>query len=171
MKTSDLQIPEPAPFYTTYVDTLGEVELKACLKNQLHNFPQFLESIEDEKYGYAYADGKWTIAEVIHHIIDTERVFQYRALRFSRGDTTPLTGFDQDIFANAANANKRTKSSLIKEYQIVRQSTIALFDDFDDEILNLKGEASNLMWSVATIGFVTCGHQKYHRNIIRERYL
>lgn len=171
MKTSELKLTEPIPFYNTYINVLGEVELMKCLKKQLNNFPEFLKSIPEEKYEYAYADKKWTIAEAIHHIIDTERVFQYRALRFSRGDTTALAGFDQDTFVAGANVSKRSKLSLIKEYQIVRESTIALFDDFDTEILKQKGIASSLEWSVASLGFVICGHQRHHRNIIRERYL
>jgi hypothetical protein len=171
MKTSEIQFPDPAPFYKTYTKVLGEVELMQSMRNQLDNFPKFLESIPEEKFKYAYAEDKWTIAEAIHHIIDTERVFQYRALRFSRGDVTSLSGFDQDIFVAGANANKRSIFSLIKEYQIVRQSTIVLFEDFDDSILQQKGIASNLEWSVGALGFVICGHQKHHRNIIRERYL
>lgn len=171
MKTSEIQFPDPTPFYKTYTDVLGEVELMECMRSQLNNFPQFLESISEEKYQYAYAEGKWTMAEVIHHVIDTERVFQYRALRFSRGDETSLSGFDQDIFVAGSNANKRSKLSLIKEYQIIRQSTIILFEDFEDNMLQQKGIASNLEWSVGTLGFVICGHQKHHRNVIRERYL
>jgi len=171
MKTSEIQFADPAPFYKTYTKVLGEVELMQSMRNQLDNFPKFLESISEEKFKYAYAEDKWTIAEAIHHIIDTERVFQYRALRFSRGDVTSLSGFDQDIFVAGANANKRSIFSLIKEYQIVRQSTIVLFEDFDDSILQQKGIASNLEWSVGALGFVICGHQKHHRNIIRERYL
>lgn len=171
MKTSEIQFPDATPFYKTYTDVLGEVELMKCMRNQLDNFPMFLESIPEEKFTYAYAEGKWTIAEAIHHIIDTERVFQYRALRFSRGDKTSLSGFDQDVFVAGGNANKRSKSSLIKEYQTVRQSTLALFQDFDDNILKQKGTASNLEWSVGALGFVICGHQKHHRNVIRERYL
>lgn len=171
MKTSEIHFPDPAPFYKTYTEVLGEVELMKCMRNQLDNFPKFLESIPEEKFQYAYAEGKWTIAEAIHHVTDTERVFQYRALRFSRGDETSLSGFDQDIFVAGANVSKRSKSSLIAEYQVVRQSTLALFEDFDTAILKQKGIASDLEWSVGTLGFVICGHQKHHRNIIRERYL
>jgi len=171
MKTSELQFPDPAPFYKTYTTVLGEVELLKTMQNQLENFPKFLGSIPDDKWSYAYAENKWTIAEAIHHIIDTERVFQYRALRFSRGDETSLSGFDQDVFVVGSGANKRSKSSLIAEYQAVRQSTIALFENLNLDALQLKGIASNLEWSVAALGFVICGHQKHHRNIIRERYL
>lgn len=171
MKTSELIFTAPIPFYKTYIDTIGEVDLKECLKNQLNNFPEFLESIVEAKYKYAYAEDKWSIAEVIHHIIDTERVFQYRALRFSRGDNTELSGFNQDLFVLGADINKRSKASLIKEYQLVRQSTIALFEYFNEETLKLKGEVSQLEWSVGGLGFAICGHQKHHRNILRERYL
>ncbi len=139
MKSSEIQFNGETPFYKVYIDVLGEVDLMQCMRNQLKNFPQFLSSIPDEKYNFAYATSKWTVAEVIHHIIDTERVFQYRALRFSRGDTTALSGFDQDLFVSGANTSKRTKQSLINQYQIVRQSTILLFENFDNEILERRG--------------------------------
>ncbi len=171
MKISELQFLQPDPFYKTYTDVLGDVELMPCMRKQLENFPEFLEHISDEKYSHSYADEKWTIAEVIQHIIDTERVFQYRALRFSRGDTTSLAGFDQDIFVLGSKASTRSKSSLVNEYRIVRQSSIVLFQEFDQKILQQSGMASKLNWSVATLGFVICGHQKHHRNILRERYL
>lgn len=171
MKTSEIQFPEVAPFYKQYVDVLGDVELKQILSNQLQNFPKFISSIPDEKFDYAYAEGKWTVGEALYHVIDTERVFQYRALRFGRGDTTALSGFDQDVFVLGSKDKQHTKESLIKEYQVVRESTILLFESFNEEMLHQKGTASNLEWSVGALGFVICGHQKHHRNVIRERYL
>ncbi len=171
MKTSEIQLPDPAPFYKTYIDVLGEVNLNDMLKKQLKNFPEFIESIPDATFSFAYAEGKWSVAEVLLHVIDAERVFQYRALRFSRGDKTLLPGFDQDAFVANSASNSRSKMSLINEYKAVRGSTIALFSSFSRPVLDLKGTASDLEWSVAGLGFVICGHQKYHRNIIRQRYL
>ena len=171
MRTNDLQLPEPPPFYKRYIDTLGDVELMDMMRRQLKNFPQFMESIPENKMDYAYAEGKWTLAEVLVHIIDTERIFQYRALRFCRGDATPLPGFDQDLYIAGLHIAKWTKEGITEEYRIVRQSTIALFANLDRADLERSGMASNLEWSVAALGFAICGHQRHHRNIIRERYL
>tara|TARA_R110002049_G_scaffold297516_1_gene486631 strand:+ start:174806 stop:175345 length:540 start_codon:yes stop_codon:yes gene_type:complete len=169
MMTSEIQLPDPIPFYKTYIDVLGEVNLDDMLKRQLKNFPEFIESIPD--ISYAYAEGKWSIAGVLLHILDAERVFQYRALRFSRGDKTALPGFDQDLFVSNSNYGSRSKKSLIQEYKAVRNATITLFSGFSRPVLDLKGTASGLEWSVATLGFVICGHQKHHRNILRQRYI
>ncbi|MDB2607071.1 DinB family protein [Zobellia sp.] len=171
MRTTDLKIPVPVPFYNTYINVLDNVDLLDMLERQLQNFPKFIESIPENKLAHAYQSGKWTIAQVLLHIIDSERVFQYRALRFSRGDATALPGFEQDLYAPNSHAEKRSAKSIIEEYKTVRQSTISLYKSFDAEILLREGVASNLPWNVAALGFVICGHQKYHRNILRERYL
>ncbi|EAR01205.1 DinB family protein [Maribacter sp. HTCC2170] len=171
MRISELKAEDYNPFYQTYIDVLGDVELFDLLRKQLDNFPQFLASLPDEKLSYAYADGKWTIAEALLHVLDTERVFQYRALRFMRGDSTPLPGFDQDTFVPNSNADRRTKESIIEEYKAVRRSTIALFSNMNGKSLQNVGMASDSPMSVAALGFIICGHQKHHRNVIRERYL
>lgn len=171
MRISELELAEYNPFYKPYLDVLGDVELFDILGRQLGNFPKFLDSIPDEKLGYAYAEGKWTIAEVLVHVLDTERVFQYRALRLMRGDKTPLPGFDQDPFVPNSNAGQRTKKSIIEEYGIIRQSTIALFSNMNQQALHEIGEVSSGPMSAGALGFIMCGHQKHHRNVIRERYL
>ena len=171
MKTSQLKDHEYNPYYRTYIEALGEVNLMDILRKQLKNYPQFLASIPEEKLTYRYAEGKWTVAEVLLHVLDTERVFQYRALRFARKDLTPLPGFDQDSYVPNSGANSRSIEQLIKEYKAIRESTISLFETFDKATLRLKGVASNSPMSVAAMGFILCGHQKHHRNIIRERYL
>ncbi|MGB7393894.1 MAG: DinB family protein [Pricia sp.] len=171
MRTSELQIAEPHPFYKTYIDILGDAELTDMLQQQFENFPEFIESIPDAKWDYSYAPEKWTVAQALLHVIDSERIFQHRAFRFSRGDTSPLPGFDQDDYADKSKADRRSKESLIEEYRIVRKSTISLFANLDRDDLEKTGMASNMEWSVCALGFVICGHQKYHRNIIRERYL
>ena len=171
MKTSALKHHEYNPYYRVYIEALGEVDLLTTLKKQLKNFPKFIKSIPSDKLTHAYAEGKWTIAEVITHILDTERVFQYRALRFARNDQTPLPGFDQDAYVPNSAANERSIKELIKEYKAIRKSTIVLYKTFDATTLGRKGVASNSPMSVAALGFIMCGHQKHHRNIIRERYL
>lgn len=171
MKTSEIKSGECHPYYEPYLLTLGEVSLVNMLRNQLTNFPEFIECIPDKKLLYAYEEGKWTILEALLHVVDTERIFQYRALRFSRGDQTSLPGFDQEVFARNSNANVRSIGSIIKEYQATRNSTITLFESFDESTLRLLGTASNAKISVGALGFLIGGHQKHHRNIIRERYL
>ncbi len=171
MKPSELKEGDYNPYYKTYVDKLGDSDLLPTLEKQLKNFPNFLASIPEEKLKYAYAPGKWTVLEALQHIIDTERVFQYRALRFSRNDRTPLQGFDQDDFVPESNANNKSIDAIIEEYKTVRASTVALFKSFDDSVLKRIGTASNSPMSVGAIGCITCGHQRHHRDIIRERYL
>ena len=171
MKSSALKAGDYHPFYEPYIQALGEVELMDMLKRQKQNFPQFINSIPEEKLGYAYAEGKWTIAEVLMHILDAERVFQYRALRFARNDKTPLPGFEQDAYVPLSGAGAYSKSDFVANYEIVRASSIALFDSFSEVDLQRVGIASNSEMSVAALGFIICGHQKHHRNVIRAKYL
>ena len=165
MKTTDLQFTKPFPFYKNYIDLVKDVELMDMLQRQSQNFPEFMATIPESKLDFRYAENKWTVAEVLVHIIDSERIFQYRALRFSRGDQTPLPGFEQDDYVPFSKANNRTLQSLIDEYSVVRNSTLHLFNQFDTNDLERKGIASSLDWSVGALGFVICGHQKHHRNI------
>lgn len=171
MRTPELSLAEPHPFYKTYIDTLGDVELLDMLQRQLGNFPEFMEGIPDDRLRFKYEPEKWTVAQVLQHVIDSERIFQHRAFRFSRGDTSVLPGFDQDSYAEKSMAERRSKESIIEEYKIVRKSTISLFANLDRTALEHTGVASNIIWSVAALGFVICGHQKHHRDIIRERYM
>ncbi|MGB5361331.1 DinB family protein [Eudoraea sp.] len=171
MKNSELKKEDFHPFYEPYIKTLGDVELLGMLKRQLENFPMFISSIPKDKLHYTYSAGKWTMAQVLVHILDTERVFQYRALRFARNDKTPLPGFDQDMFVIESNAESWNKEELIENYRTIRKSTIALFEKFSDETLKKVGIASESPMSVAALGFICCGHQRHHRNILRERYL
>lgn len=171
MGTPELHLVEPYPFYKAYIDILGDVELLDMLQRQLGNFPKFIKSIPDDKLGFSYKPEKWTTAQILQHVIDTERIFQYRAFRFSRGDTAVLPGFDQDSYAEKSMAERRSKESMIEEYKIVRKSSISLFANLDRSALENTGIASNVPWSVAALGFVICGHQKHHRDIIRERYI
>ena len=171
MKNSELVQGDYHPFYEPYIKALGDVDLMEQLRKQKENFPQFVGSIPEDKWHYSYGEGKWTIAEVLVHILDAERVFQYRALRFARNDQTNLPGFDQDAYVPNSGADKMTKEEVIEEYRVVRASTIALFSHFDRDILKKRGRANNAEMSVGALGFIICGHQRHHRNVIRSRYL
>lgn len=172
MKKKDLKEIECDQYYKVYLATLDDdTVLMEQLVKGYENFPKFIDSIPDDKLDYAYAEGKWTVAQALLHIIDTERIFQYRAFRFSRQDKTPLMGFNQDDYVLNNDPRARKKESIIEAYKTVRASTIDIFKSLNEDELRYMGTASDLPWSVAGLGFVTCGHQRHHRNIIRERYL
>ncbi len=171
MKTSELKDTAYNSYYKPYVLALGEVELNEELENGMNNFIHLLNKIPESRYSYAYEEGKWTIAEVILHIIDTERVFQYRALCFSRNDKTKLPGFEQNDYALESNAKNRSKASLINEYTAVRKSTIALYNSFNEGTLQRTGNANDSITSVGAQGFILAGHQAHHKKIIEERYV
>ncbi len=170
MKASDLNSDHYNSYYQQYIDKVGNAVLLDVLQKQLDNFPKFIASIPEDKMNFSYAEGKWTVAMALQHIIDTERVFQYRALRFSRNDKTALPGFDQDLFVAEVDVSDKTKSGIIEEYSVTRNATISLFKSFNTETLKKYGIASNAPSSVASLGFIICGHQRHHRDIIRERY-
>jgi hypothetical protein len=129
------------------------------------------QQIPDEKWDHRYAEGKWSIREMVQHMIDTERIFSYRALCFARGEKVSLPGFDENTYAAASNAGRRSKEELVEEFSIVRQGTLLLFRSFTEEQLNSTGVANNNPVSVNGIGFITAGHVLHHLNILQERYL
>lgn len=171
MLVSELPSSEYNRFYQTYVMALGNVDLLEELKAGKSNFLSLFEKISEEKLDFAYEEGKWTLAEAIVHTIDTERIFQYRALCIARNDKTPFPGFDQDAYVPYSNASNRTKKDLIEEYKAVRDSTISLFNSFDEESIKRIGTASGSKMSVRALGFIISGHQAHHIRIIEERYL
>ena len=172
MKLSHLREGDCPAYYQTYLDTLDpETDLLQLMESQLGNFPQFIASIPAEKWEYRYAPDKWTVAEALMHVLDTERVFQYRALRLGRKDATPLPGFDQNPWVVNSRAGRRAASDVIEEYQAIRASTLWLFRYFEEADFTWKGTASGKAVSLGALGFMICGHQKHHRNVIRARYL
>ncbi len=172
MKRSELPTSEYNPFYHNYILSVNE---DALLMDELMTgrevFLNVMDDVPKDRMVFAYAEGKWTLAELIGHVIDAERVFQYRALRFARGDKTALPGFEQDDYVLSSGANTRKKESLLEEYKAVRESTIQLFKSFGDQELGRIGTASGSEMSVRALGFVICGHQAHHLRIIQERYL
>jgi len=171
MKPSQLSDTEFAPFYETYISLANEADLVEELEISVHEFIKFVQNIPMDKFDYRYAEGKWTIKDIIQHLIDSERVFAYRALRIARNDKTPLPGFEENDYADEANGNKRNLQDLLTELALVRQSTIMLFKNFSEEILLRKGTASDKPVSVRALGFIIIGHQKHHQKVFQERYL
>ncbi|MDH4403422.1 MAG: DinB family protein [Flavobacterium sp.] len=171
MKSNQLPINEYPVFYKTYIQELKDIELIEELEICLHEFIKFVQNIPMDKFDYQYDEGKWTIKEIIQHLIDSERVFSYRALRISRNDKTPLPGFDENEYVANSNGNERSLQSLLTEMAVVRQSTLSLFNSFSQEQLTKIGMASNREVSVRAIGFIIIGHQKHHQKIFIEKYL
>lgn len=163
---------EFAPYTIMYIGLLADDgRVLWHLEENLKSTTTFLSSLSEEKLAHRYAEGKWTIKEIVAHVIDDERIFAYRALRFARNDKTELPGFDQDDFARYSGANERSIENLLIEFAAVRHATIALFNSFTDEALLRSGVASGNIMSVRAAAYHIAGHEMRHLNIIKERYL
>jgi len=160
-----------APFYEGYVSKVETDDIAACLIQQKADILAFLKGILWEKWAQAYAEGKWSLAEVVLHCMDAERIFAYRALRIARGDGTPLPGFDQDDYVPTSGAGTRTPASIVDEFAAIRDSTIHLFGNFSAEMWERRGTASNAEVTVAALAYIIAGHWEHHLRVIRERYL
>jgi uncharacterized damage-inducible protein DinB len=159
------------PFYKNYVKLIEEADLLQALRISSHRCLELVHSIPPEKVDFSYADGKWTIREVLCHMIDAERIFGYRALRFARNDKTPLAGFEEKDYAPQANASGRSIQKIAAEMAHLRSSTIDLFEGFTPEMLLRKGTANNNELSVMALGFIVAGHETHHCQVLKERYL
>ena len=157
--------------FHNYIKLVEENDFRIGLRDQGAKAAAFFKSIPEEKLNYKYAAGKWTIKEVLQHILDAERVFNYRALAFARKEKAPLPSFDENNYTANSHADTRSGTELIEEFIALRKSTEMLFNSFTDEDLNSTGIASGNQISVHAIGYITVGHVLHHINIIRERYL
>lgn len=169
-------IPRPAagefdPHYAMYIDPVAHEDLLTQLDREARSTAKFLATIPESRAGYRYAVGKWSIREVIGHLADAERIFSYRALRISRGDTTPLASFDENLYAKAARFDQRTLSDVGAEFAAVRTSTLALFRQLNQEEFARVGTASGKPISVRALAFIILGHERHHLNVIKDRYL
>lgn len=171
MKPNELSKTEYSSFNATYINAVDDVNLIEGIEKGLVQLVSFMERIPVDKLEYRYAEGKWTVKDILLHLIDAERIFAYRALRIGRGDKTPLAGFEENDYVPNALANDRSLESLLIEFQFVRNSTLCLFKSFSGEQLAYIGTASNHSISVRAIGFVISGHQNHHLRVIEERYL
>lgn len=164
---------EYAPFYELYVSKALEINkgIIETLEDTSKIFFKVLENIPKDKELFTYADNKWTIKELISHMIDTERILAYRALRISRNDKTDLLSFNENEFVSNSNANEIPLKDLLLEFSLVRKSTIALYSSFNEELLSRIGKASGVYLSVRALGYILSGHVLHHLSIIQNRYL
>ena len=162
---------EYAPYQAGYVAAVPDGDIFEILARQGTEFPRFLRSMGEARGNHRYAPEKWTVKEMIGHVNDTERVFAYRALRFARGDETPLASFEQDQYVPTGNFNARTLTSLADEFAHVRATTLDLYTYLDPEALGRRGSASGFVVSVRAMAFVIAGHVAHHERVLRERYL
>ena len=158
-------------FYQNYFLLVREEQVLDALKNSSNELMVLVQSISEKQSEFSYAEGKWTIKELLVHMMDAERIFAYRALRFSRNDRSSLPGFDEQAYAPESNANNILLSDLILHIRNLRQSTIDLFSTFNSDMLLRSGFANNYEMSVTALGFIIAGHERHHINIIKERYL
>ena len=171
MKISELNSNEYHAYFQTYMDKVNDLPLLDLLINGKLETINFFKNIPTSKLEYRYKKNKWNIKEVLIHIIDTERVFNYRALQFARSKNTNLEGFDENEFVLNADLKTRTIDSILQEYSVVRDASIVLFENFSNEVLQRIGKSSNNSLSVRAAGFLICGHEIHHKEVIGERYL
>ena len=168
-KPREAEYPAYAHIYSDLLPDDGLI--LAHLENNLRSTKKFVASIPKARLLHRYAEGKWTIKEILGHIVDDERIYVYRALRFARNDSTELPGFEQDHYAQYSEANKREITDLLDEFALVRRSTIAFFKSLDNTALMRTGVANGNRVSVRALAYHIAGHELHHMNIIRERYL
>lgn len=159
-------------YYEQYLNLVNEeVSVLEQLKQNAKRITQLYKSLPQEKLLYAYAEGKWTMKDILQHLTDVERVFTYRAMRFARKDKTPLPFFDENEFARNAMADRISITKLLKEYNATRNATVAFFNNLTAKQLKETGFASQTLTSVRACLWIICAHEVHHLNIIKERYL
>lgn len=162
---------EYAPYYGRYISLMPDGDFFLLLNKHFDETLEFLRKLTETQAGTRYEPGKWSIKEVLGHIIDNERIMSYRALRIARGDTTPLPGYEQDDYVRAANFDSRTLADILAEFQTARAATMALFRGLDEKALGRRGTASNLSVTVRALAYIIAGHERHHINILRTKYL
>jgi uncharacterized damage-inducible protein DinB len=163
---------EYAPYYGKYVSLVaGDDDILRALSDQLSETLALLGSVPESEAGFRYAAGKWSVKELVGHMIDGERIFAYRALRFARNDPTPLPGFEQDDYIQNASFDACTLGALAAEFESVRRATLFLFEHLDAEAWMRTGVASESEASVRALAYIIAGHELHHVGVLRDRYL
>src|SRR5579871_5565636 len=162
---------EYAPYFEKYVSLVSAPDVLAALEDQPRETLGILSTLSEEQAASSYAPGKWTIKEMLGHIIDTERIFSYRALRFGRNDITALASFEQDGYVLASGSNGRSLADLIDEFVCVRRATVWLFRSLDSDAWTRQGTASGNPLSVRAIAYIIAGHELHHRRVLQDKYL
>jgi hypothetical protein len=157
--------------FKRYISLVDAQDVRSALLTNGGNFISCLNDIAVEKRDYAYAPGKWTMKQVLQHVIDAERIFAYRALWIARKAPEPLPGFDENTWADIATAQDRDWDAMVEEFNLVRKTTEILFGSFSQSALGTTGISNNKQVNVLALGYMCAGHAKHHINVIRERYL
>ena len=166
--------PEPteyASYFGTYISKVPDGDVLEILERQQDEMRLLLSELAADKGNYRYAPDKWSIKEVIGHVVDAERIFCYRALRFARGDKTPLPSFEQNDYVLNANFAQRTVNDLVQEYDAVRTATILLFRNLSPDAFMRIGTASGNVFTVRALVYTVAGHERHHLGLLKERYL
>ena len=158
-------------YFGRYIGLVAEGDILEILEGERAKTQKLLSGLSEEQSTYRYAEGKWSIREVIGHLIDSERMFQYRALCFARRDPAHLPSFEENDYAKESNAHQRPLAELTEEYDLVRRSSISLFKGFDEEMTTRSGVASVFEFSVRSLAYILAGHEVHHRGVVVERYL
>ena len=159
------------PYFEKYIALIKQDTVIEALQGNLQYLKHFAASISKEKENFAYADGKWTIKQVVHHTIDTERILSYRALRFARKDPQALLSFDENLYVANTDLSNCNLNDIVAEFETVRAATLSLYKTFNAQTLLNMGNMAIGQVSVVAIGFFICGHNLHHLNVIKERYL
>ncbi|MCB9235125.1 MAG: DinB family protein [Bacteroidia bacterium] len=162
---------EAPEYYHSYIMRVKDRDPMKYMEKQIEIFDDFLDSIDPDMFEKSYAEGKWTIKEVVGHIIDCERIFAYRALRISRGDKTPLPGFEENDYIKASGYNYYEMDDLQDEFHLLRQANQMMFKNLSDNELSRTGIANDQEISARAIMYIMCGHVTHHMMVIKERYL
>ena len=162
---------EYAPYYRSYIERVENANLVSMMIEDLEKQLAVIEAIPEDKFNYSYQEGKWTIAELIIHLFDSESVFFYRALCFSRNDHTNIPGFDQDEWVKNSKARSLSKKNIIGLYKTTRNNSISLYKSLDDEQLLMNGTANHVNFSVRALGYIILGHNRHHFEILNNYYL
>ena len=157
-------------FYHVYIAAAGEPLLES-LERESAGWSRMLDSVPPEREGYRYAPGKWSLREVVAHVIDAERMFTMRVLAFARGDRAHFPSFDQEEYAAASRADRRPLASLAEELRAVRQSTVLLLRSFDEDVWGRRGVASGYEFTVRSLAWIIAGHSRHHRRVLADRYV
>jgi uncharacterized damage-inducible protein DinB len=170
MKQTRLGAGEYAPFYEKYIAPIQDEDIVAVLEAHLRQTIAMFSGRSEREGDFRYAPEKWSVKEVLGHFTDAERIFVYRALRIARGDQTPLPGFEQDSYVQAARASERKLADIVEEFADVRRASISLFRSLDAEAWLRRGVASNHEVTVGALAYITAGHELHHRRVLEERY-
>lgn len=165
------KIQDTISYFQNYIQLVPEIDLIDALEKNRNKIIEFFSSIPETKINYSYEIDKWSVKQVLQHIIDVERIFSYRALRFSRNDSTELLGYDDDKYVRNSNSEKRTLVEMVNEFDLLRNSNIYLYQSMSEKMLDFKGFANGNISSARICGWISVGHAIHHTNVVEDKYL